>query len=94
METGRARLRLLVEGVVQGVGYRYHARREARALGLTGWVRNLPDGRVELLAEGPREALASLLAWSRRGPPAAEVAGVEPRWEPEAGEFSGFEVRP
>jgi acylphosphatase len=94
MEAGRARLWLLVAGQVQGVGFRFHARRQARALGLVGWVRNLPDGRVELQAEGPREALESLLAWCQRGPPAAEVGAVEIHWGAETGESAGFEVRP
>jgi acylphosphatase len=70
-----------VQGRVQGVGFRYSAQREALRLGLTGWVRNTPQGDVELWAEGPREKLASFLQWLRRGPPGARVELVrhEPR---------------
>lgn len=71
------RVRLLVEGRVQGVGYRYSACAEARRLGLTGWVRNRSDGRVELEAEGPAEELEQMVAWSWRGPAFARVTRVE-----------------
>ena len=71
--------RVFVEGLVQGVAFRYHAREEARALGLTGWVRNLADGRVETLFGGPEPAVEAFLAWLRRGPPAAAVGGLEVR---------------
>ena len=72
----RARLVALVHGRVQGVGYRMFAIRHAQALGLTGHVRNLPDHRtVEVVAEGPRDALDRLLAHLRRGPYGARVDG-------------------
>jgi acylphosphatase len=58
------------------VSYRASTADEARRLGLGGWVKNLPDGRVELEAEGPREAVEALLAWCQQGPPAARVTGV------------------
>jgi len=86
------RLHLLIEGLVQGVCYRAFARDEAEALRLSGWVRNLPDGRVELVAEGPEEALQKLLAWCRRGPPAAHVRDLNARWSEATGEFTGFRV--
>jgi acylphosphatase len=70
-------LHVVVYGRVQGVGFRDWTRRRARALGLSGWVRNLDDGRsVELLAEGPEAALQRLLALVRRGPPGSHVARV------------------
>ncbi len=87
------RLRLLVSGRVQGVFFRAHTQEEARRLGLTGWVRNLPDGRVEALAEGPRDALEALLAWARVGPPSARVTGVDARWDAAEGTHAGFEIR-
>lgn len=74
--------RVFVDGLVQGVAFRYHAREEARALGLTGWIRNLADGRVETLFDGPEPAVDAFLAWLRRGPPAAHVRGIEVRDEP------------
>ncbi len=68
-----ARIRLTVSGRVQGVGYRYSACAEAQRLGLRGWVRNLPDGRVEVEAEGEPRQTAALRDWCRRGPPMARV---------------------
>lgn len=78
-----------ISGKVQGVWYRASTQTQAQQLGLTGWVRNLPDGRVEVLACGEREALAQLHAWLQRGPERAEVTGVsyeELPWE----EHEGF----
>ncbi len=67
---------VFVEGRVQGVGFRWHTRAEARALGVAGVVQNLPDGRVEVWLEGPREAVAALEAWLARGPSGAHVSAV------------------
>ncbi|MDP2305608.1 MAG: acylphosphatase [Pseudomonadota bacterium] len=86
------RLRLVVTGRVQGVAFRAHTQAEAARLGLVGWVRNLPDGTVELAAEGPREALEALLAWARTGPSMARVTGVEPAWGPATGAHAGFSI--
>lgn len=68
---------VFVSGDVQGVGYRQGCRHVARALDLVGWVRNLPDGRVELFAQGPDEGVGKLLDWIWAGPGAARVTGVE-----------------
>jgi acylphosphatase len=65
----------------------------AQKLGLSGFVRNLPDGRVEVVAEGPEEKLQELIEFCHRGPPLAHVTHVEIRWEEPAGEFRGFSVR-
>ncbi len=70
------RIRAIVSGRVQGVSYRASTAHEARRLGLVGWVKNLPDGRVELEAEGPTDAVDRLLAWCQHGPPAAMVTNV------------------
>jgi acylphosphatase len=88
-----ARLHAVVSGRVQGVAYRYFAEKRAAALGLGGWVRNLFDGRVEVLAEGERLALESFLAELRKGPRLALVEDVEVRWESGTGEFAGFIIR-
>ena len=70
-------IRLCIRGRVQGVGFRDAMSREAERLGLTGWVRNRADGDVEAVAQGGAAALEALLAWARRGPPAARVEHVE-----------------
>ncbi len=89
----QARLRLIVSGRVQGVFFRQATADEARGLGLTGWVRNRPDGRVEIVAEGRRANLKMLLAWAHRGPPAARVDQVETSWLEFRQEFPSFVVR-
>jgi acylphosphatase len=73
---GVIRVRAVVEGRVQGVFYRDSCRREAQRLGVSGWVRNRPDGSVEVVAEGPRERVEGLLTWCRQGPPRASVTGL------------------
>jgi acylphosphatase len=87
-------LHVLVTGRVQGVFFRESTRREAAALGLSGWVRNLADGRVEAVFNGPRERCERALFFVRTGPPAASVTHVEARWEEKPGSIRGdFEVR-
>ncbi len=84
-------LRAVVRGRVQGVGFRDYARTRARSLGLTGYVRNLPDGRsVEVVAEGPRHDLERLADDLRRGPSGAHVTAVETDWRTPTGAHSGF----
>ena len=84
--------RLIVHGLVQGVGYRWWAVDTARALGLRGWVRNRVDGTVELLALGPEAALDQLAEACRSGPPAARVGSVERRPADDDG-TAGFDHR-
>jgi acylphosphatase len=86
------RKRVLVSGRVQGVYFRDTCRRVAREHGVAGWVRNLPDGRVEAVFEGAAEPVAALLAWAGQGPPEAAVTGVETHDEPAEG-LTGFEIR-
>ncbi len=87
-----ARVSLLISGIVQGVNFRHHTFEEARRLGVAGWVRNLLDGRVEVLAEGEREKLEAFAAWCRRGPRHARVDGVEASWSGYAGDLEPFTI--
>ena len=87
------RARITVGGRVQGVSFRAHTERTARALGLAGFVRNLPDGSVEIEAEGEAEAVNALIAWSKQGPPAARVAGQKIEMLPATGGDAGFAIR-
>jgi acylphosphatase len=85
--------RVVVTGRVQGVGFRWSAVAEGERLGLAGWARNLPDGRVEVHAQGDPPAVARMVEWLRRGPRQAQVTGLaEQPVEPEAG-LSGFAIR-
>ncbi len=86
------RMRIVVSGVVQGVAFRAWTVRTARAQDVTGWVRNLPDGRVEAVVEGKGPAVDAVTAWCRKGPPAATVTEIEAREEPYAGEFTDFRI--
>jgi acylphosphatase len=70
-------IQFIVSGAVQGVGYRYFVLHRAGVLGVAGWAKNLPDGRVEVLAQGTSESLAALESALRQGPPHARVSGVE-----------------
>lgn len=88
-----ARLEATVKGLVQGVGFRYFVRTEALRLGLGGWVANLPDGSVAVVAEGDRGALERLAERLAAGPPGASVNDVDVRWTRAAGGFLGFGIR-
>ena len=89
---GQKRIQLVIRGQVQGVYFRASAQREARQLGLTGWVRNRPDGAVEIVAEGEEDQVKDLLNWSQRGPSTARVDSVETRWRSYTGEFAEFKI--
>ena len=84
------RVHLFLSGRVQGVGYRFFAERLGKQLDLTGWVRNLPDDRVELVAEGPEEVLHQLVERCRKGPGAAQVTDLQAEWSDATGELKGF----
>ena len=85
-------LHLILAGRVQGVGFRYFALRSALRLNLHGWVRNLPDGSVEVEVEGPREALATFAGEMRQGPSAADVHECIESWSDEGRGRRGFRI--
>jgi len=86
------RAHVWVSGRVQGVFFRAATVDEAAASGVEGWVRNTPDGRVEAVFEGEQSAVEAMIAWCRKGPPAARVSSVEVVWEEPKGEY-GFEMQ-
>jgi acylphosphatase len=85
-------VQLFVRGRVQGVFFRASTQREAKRLGLTGWVKNRSDDAVEALVEGEEEGLRELIAWAGRGPSAARVERVDVRWRSFSGEYSDFRI--
>jgi len=87
------RIHIWVSGVVQGVGFRYFSVREARGLGLSGWVRNTPDGGVEIVVEGEEWQLKEFAGSVKVGPSHSSVTGIEVKEEEYQNEFNGFEVR-
>jgi acylphosphatase len=89
----KVRLQAVVHGRVQGVNFRYYTRQQARQLGVTGYVRNLWDGTVRVVAEGTRRNVTRFLNWLHKGPSMAVVEKVDVQWLPYTGEFQRFEVR-
>ncbi len=87
------RAHVLVTGRVQGVFFRDSARENAERLGLSGWVRNRPDGAVEAVFEGPSEAVREMVRWCEQGPSNASVENTDTDFGPAEGDLSGFEVR-
>ncbi len=92
--TKASRLKVVVEGYVQGVNFRWYTQREAQRLGLKGYALNRSDGTVEVVAEGEHARLEQLLAWLQHGPSSARVDQLSPQWGEASGEFARFEVRP
>jgi acylphosphatase len=89
----KIRATVTISGLVQGVNFRHYTRMQAEALGVSGWVRNLPDGRVEGCFEGEAENVKALIDWCRRGPDWARVDDVAVAMETYRGEFDDFAVR-
>jgi acylphosphatase len=89
----KVRVHVFVSGNVQGVFFRSETKHEARLRGVKGWVRNLPNGRVEAVFEGEEEAVKELIEFCKRGPPGARVVKVDVKWENYKGEFRNFEIR-
>ncbi len=87
------RLYLRIYGLVQGVNFRTSTRRKAHELGLAGFVKNMPDGTVETVAEGEEEKLLQYKKWCQKGPSSAVVDEVREKWEEPTGEFNSFTIR-
>jgi acylphosphatase len=86
------RVRVLISGIVQGVAFRYYTQRQAVHLGLTGWVRNLRDGRVEAIFEGDSDRVDEMLGWCAEGPPGARVDNLKTEKSQATGEFASFDI--
>jgi len=91
-EAKQTRAHVFISGRVQGVGFRYSTQRQAQALALTGWVRNLWDGRVEAVFEGPEPKVRQAVNWCGRGSSAARVEDVDVRYQAATGEFKSFRI--
>jgi acylphosphatase len=92
MMMGNIRTHLIIEGRVQGVWFRESTRREAISLKLTGWVKNRPEGTVEVLIEGPEHEVNRLVSWCQKGPPAARVSGIRKEQDDWQDEFDSFDI--
>ncbi|MGD0406670.1 MAG: acylphosphatase [Candidatus Bathyarchaeia archaeon] len=89
----KTRAHVFVSGRVQGVFFRQKTKQQAESFGVTGWVRNLPDGRVEAVFEGEEEAVKALVEYCHHGPSYATVTNIDASWEDYRGEFSDFKMR-
>lgn len=89
----KKRVHVFISGKVQGVWFRAYTKEEADRLGLKGWVRNLPDGRVEAVFEGDEQAVEEMVRWCHKGSPMSRVERVEVQEEPYRGEFEDFSIR-
>lgn len=88
-----ARLHIVIEGIVQGVFFRASTIEESTKLGLTGWVKNCSDGRVEAVFEGETDKIEQIVEWCKKGPPGAVVRNVETVWERATGEYDSFTIK-
>ena len=88
-----ARLHIVIEGIVQGVFYRASTIEESSKLGLTGWVKNCSDGRVEAVFEGEADKIEQIVEWCKKGPPGAVVRNVETIWEQATGDYNSFTIK-
>ncbi len=82
-----------ISGIVQGVNFRFYTQQKAQALGLTGWVRNLEDGQVEIIFEGSSEAVHKMMAWCYNGPRSSRVDKVDVEYQEPSGTLHGFHIR-
>lgn len=91
--TKKVRAHIFVKGLVQGVFFRQNTLNKARELGIFGFIRNLPDGRVEAVFEGDKNKVEKMVEWIKKGPENARVNNQEVKWEEYKGEFGDFEIR-
>jgi acylphosphatase len=89
----KSRVKLMIQGLVQGVNFRYYTQREAQKYNVNGWVRNLADGSVAAVFEGEEEDVEAMIQWCRHGPPAAHVTELIAQPEEYRGEFQFFSVK-
>lgn len=89
----KIRAHIFIQGMVQGVFFRVKTRQKAKVLGVSGWVKNLPDGRVEAVFEGEKEKVEQIIEWIKKGPLFSRVDDVEVDFEEYKGEFENFEIR-
>lgn len=85
-------IHLYISGKVQGVNFRYFTKQKADVLGVTGWIKNLDDGRVEIMAAGKQDKLNQLIEWCKQGPSPAHVTGVELKWQDVTNKYSDFTI--
>lgn len=88
----KVRAHIFVSGLVQGVFFRQNTRQEAEKLGIKGWARNLPDGRVEAVFEGNKDKIEEMIKWAKTGPSSAKVENIDLNWEDFQDEFSEFNI--
>ena len=91
-DMAQKRVHLIVRGRVTGVYFRAATQREAKRLGVTGWVKNKPDGAVEIMAEGDEDTIKEIIAWAHHGPSAARVDQIDVRWRSYTGEYADFRI--
>lgn len=92
LNKNKVRAHILISGHVQGVFFRDTTRRKAEELRVVGFVRNLPDGKVEMILEGEKSAIENMIEWARQGPDSARVENIETEWENFRDEFSSFSI--
>lgn len=89
----KIRAHIFVSGRVQGVFFREKTKKKAEKLEVTGWIKNILDGRVEAIFEGNRDKVEEMVDWTRKGPIWAKVEALDVIWEDDRTEFEGFEIR-
>lgn len=89
----KARARIIVKGLVQGIFFRVGTKEKAQQLGITGWVRNLDSDKVEIIAEGEKKKIEELTKWCKKGPSSARIEEIKTEWQSCKAEFRDFDIR-